>query len=339
MTGFAKPAQAEAFLEVLSEALLKGELRSESALPSQPSFPIVLVVGAPRSGTTLLTQWLADSGAFAVPSNLLARFYRAPYLGGLIQRLLTDPSLGYRDELATGVDLVGGYRSTVGKTSGILAPHEFSYFWRQFFPVGPCEQLTEEDWQASDRGGFKRALAALEAGLAKPVAMKGLILQYNIRQLASLLPTSIFVHTIRDEVATVDSLLNARRTVSSEQDWFAVQPPGSELLLGESPLLQVSGQVAWTNDWIEAELSALPANRTVSVQHEEFCRDQTGLWDAIASRADDLGYDIGSLPESQQFSVSMRDPDNHDEFVSALDRVRSSFRTRPILPGQPDAGA
>ena len=114
MMQFRKPEAAEAFLPVLSRALRVGELRCEQDLPASPSRPIVFVLGAPRSGTTLLTQWLAASGHFGVPSNLLARFYEAPYIGGLVQRLLTDPDLSYRDELATGGDSSGGYGSVVG---------------------------------------------------------------------------------------------------------------------------------------------------------------------------------------------------------------------------------
>ena len=41
------------------------------------SATVVLVVGGPRSGSTVMMQWLASSGVFAYPSNLLSRFYRA----------------------------------------------------------------------------------------------------------------------------------------------------------------------------------------------------------------------------------------------------------------------
>ena len=38
-------------------------------------FPLVLILGPLRSGTTLFMQWLASTGLFAYPSNFLSRFY------------------------------------------------------------------------------------------------------------------------------------------------------------------------------------------------------------------------------------------------------------------------
>jgi hypothetical protein len=293
---------------------------------------MVLIVGAPRSGTTLLTQWFAESNAFAVPSNLLARFFRAPYLGGLIQRLLTDPQLAYLDELSTGTEVTGSYKSTIGKTSGILAPHEFSYFWRQYFPVGPCEHLSQESWANSDHVGFTAGLAALEAGLGRPLAMKGLILQYNITQLAALLPNAIFVHTRRDEVANVDSLVNARRTVSSESDWFSVRPPGSELVDDASPLEQVSAQVAWTNDWIVGEFAEIPERQRVTVDHEAFCSDQSYLWGALRDRMADLGHEIGAAPQPRNFEVSVRLPADAATYRATLEAMRELLRNGSRQP-------
>ena len=66
----------------------------------KPRLPLILVVGAPRSGTTLVTQWLAAMGGFAYPSNLLSRFFQAPYIGALLQQMLTDPAYQFRDEFS-----------------------------------------------------------------------------------------------------------------------------------------------------------------------------------------------------------------------------------------------
>ena len=94
-------------------------------------YPIVLVFGPLRSGTTLFMQWLANSGIVAYPTNLLSRFYHAPILGAKLQLLLTDPRYSFRKELGEFVQRVG-YLSENGKTDGTLAPNEFWYFWRRF---------------------------------------------------------------------------------------------------------------------------------------------------------------------------------------------------------------
>ena len=40
----------------------------------RPKYPVVMIVGGGRSGTTLLLQWLANTGFFAYPTNLLSGF-------------------------------------------------------------------------------------------------------------------------------------------------------------------------------------------------------------------------------------------------------------------------
>ena len=43
--------------------------------PSPDRRPIILILGCARSESTLLLQLLAESGAFAYPTNFLSRFY------------------------------------------------------------------------------------------------------------------------------------------------------------------------------------------------------------------------------------------------------------------------
>ena len=64
-----------------------------------PKYPVVLIVGCARSGSTLMMQWLARTGIFAYPTNLLSRFFGAPYIGALIQQLLTAPEFNFNNEI------------------------------------------------------------------------------------------------------------------------------------------------------------------------------------------------------------------------------------------------
>ena len=66
-----------------------------------PTMPPLFLVGNPRSGTSLFMQFLSLTKSFAVPSNLLSRFYYAPFLGAKIQELLTNPKYDFKNELTT----------------------------------------------------------------------------------------------------------------------------------------------------------------------------------------------------------------------------------------------
>lgn len=288
---FERKAEQEDILREINDLL--GSAERDAFAPSPPAKPLLFVVGAPRSGTTLMMQWLASSGEFAYPTNLLSRFYAAPYVGARIQQLLTDPSLDYRDELA---ELHAGgvaWTSDVGKTQGILQPHEFFYFWRRFFPVDQAQQLTDEQLAASDPHGFAAGWGSIERAFGKPVATKGILLQYDIRRLAEWLPTAIFIHTRRQPFFNVQSILWARERVLGSRDaWFSARPPEYEWLRNSDPYLQVAGQVEYTNRSIDAELAELAPERAVRVAYEDFCADPAAVWHRLRATLGALGHDL-----------------------------------------------
>ncbi len=178
-------------------ATLGGAEEARADLPSEPKYPTILIVGAPRSGTTLLMQWFASSGLVAYPSNFLSRFYNAPYLGARIQQLLTDPRFNYKDELSDIATYGLPFTSDVGKTKGALQPNEFWYFWRRFIPNRDPDWITAEQEALIDGPGFRRGIAHIQHAFDKPFATKGIILQYNLEALRRALGKVIFVHTRR----------------------------------------------------------------------------------------------------------------------------------------------
>ena len=125
-----------------------------------PKYPVIMIMGAGRCGSSLLLQWLANTGVFAYPTNILSRFYGAPYIGAKIQQILTE-----HDHNAEIFDLSKEdlFSSDQGKTKGALAPNEFWYFWRRYFPFAETNYLNEAEIANVDRKKFVSELAAIES--------------------------------------------------------------------------------------------------------------------------------------------------------------------------------
>ena len=84
--GYQRDDKAEHFLDRLNLNLTSIEpLKDE--LPDR-TWPLVFVLGLPRSGTTLLTQLLGHSLDVAVVNNLVARFWLAPVTGMRLSRII-----------------------------------------------------------------------------------------------------------------------------------------------------------------------------------------------------------------------------------------------------------
>lgn len=282
-TRFRRNQRLEDLLQELRSLLGPAE-QAVVARYSMPTYPVVLVMGLPRCGSTLMMQWLAASGRFAYPSNLLSRFYAAPYIGGRIQQLLTDPDFSFGNELfdlADGVD----YSSDLGKTRGALAPNEFWYLWRRFIPNTEPRKLREDEMTQVDGAGFAAQLAALEAVFGKPLAMKGLILALDMLLLDRLFEHVLFIHIKRHPLYNVQSLLEAReRYFGDRRGWYSIKPPEYSWLWAEDPIAQVAGQVAFTRAAMDADLAKIDASRRLEVSYETFCAAPAAVWQNIIER-------------------------------------------------------
>lgn len=315
-TGFRRQAQQEVMLQELNALLGRAEQEAFGGDALAPAKPLVFIVGAPRSGTTLMLQWLAASGQFAYPTNLLSRFFGAPYIGARIQQLLTDQNIDYRDELvelhaASQLD----WHSEVGKTRGVLQPHEFFYFWRRFFPIDQAQKLTVEQLASSDPAGFAAGWGLIERAFQKPIAAKGILLQYDIARLAEWLPRSLFIHMRRDPFFNIQSLLQAREQVFGTRDvWFSVRPPEYEWLRHHDAYTQVAGQILFTNRSIEAELVELELHRGIPVAYESFCRDPGVVWCQLRDAFAQLGFSLDEYDGLEAFEstnvVSLSDAES-----------------------------
>jgi len=289
---FARNAALEELLTELNDLLSQAE-QSVVQRYQQPAMSPVIIVGCPRSGTTLLLQWLANSGQFTYPSNLISRFYRAPYIGARIQQMLTDPRFAFRKEMygiQTGWN--DNFQSDLGKTRGLLAPNEFWYFWRRFFPYREIQYLSEQELAAVDTKTFTSELAALEAIFKKPLALKGLIANWNLPFLAAVLEKAIFLYIKRHPFFTIQSLLRARlKFFGTLNEWYSLKPREFDDLKRLDPYHQVAGQVYYTNQAIQQGLRIIKSSRWIEVGYEYFCSNPQAVWRMLEDRFREHGYE------------------------------------------------
>jgi hypothetical protein len=289
-TEFCRNELLETLLNELNEDLQPAEsrlvARDQQMIGTQ--YPLILLMGPLRSGTTLFMQWLANTGLFAYPTNLLSRFYQAPIIGAKIQLLLTDPRYNFRDELGEFVQQAE-YNSENGKTKGVLAPNEFWYFWRRFLAEPGRDVWTDDELrQSMDTRTMLAELAGMLDVFQKPLAAKALLFNYNIPFLDSILEKVVFVQIKRDPVANVASVLEARkRQLGSESTWYSFKIPEYEQLEDLDPVTQAAGQVHFINRAVSKGLAKVADERKLIVEHEKFCANPASVF---ALLCDKLGY-------------------------------------------------
>jgi hypothetical protein len=326
---FRKNATLEQLLTELNDLLSACQEQVNQAY-TRPRFPVLLIMGVPRSGTTLFFQWLATSGRWGYPSNTVSRFYQAPYIGARVQQILFEHD--YMNEI-TNRQNADAYTSSHGKTKGATAPHEFWYFWRRFFTFDQDANVVSPEALAKvDVARLNTELATLEAALDKPLAMKAMLLNWNIPFLDAALEKVLFVHVKRDPLYVMQSIMEKRlEYFGAEERWYGFKPPEYRWLIEHDPITQVAGQVYYTQKAVDEGLAHVDEARKLVVGYEQFCQNPAVVWEMLQAKMAAQGYCIEGQyagPDSFATTNSARvSPARWNDFQKA-------FRTIQHMDGQ-----
>ncbi len=227
----------------------------------------IFIIGAPRSGTTILSQFIAATMEVGYVNNLMASFWRSPVFGALLsKKLITNREIGQS--------------SNFGQTNSVSDLHEFGGFWREALSYENMDQ------KASHNISWKNLTYKLEqisTVMGKPMLYKVFHLYWHLSEFHSLKPNSKWLWIERDIESNANSLLNLREVrTGSRNNWISAKPLVCSQFVNESAETQVVSQVIAINRWIESELSKINNASWLKVNYEQFTQNPTVEIEKIA---------------------------------------------------------
>lgn len=202
---------------------------------SIPDPELVLISYVPRSGSTLLSQLLAATGRFNYVSNFQARFWLAPYIGGMLERIVSP-----RDYQSIALT------SNYGLTTSSVSPSEFSYFWKHWLHLddSPTDTLTDTQWSQVDIEELRLQLRLIGSLHAGPLMFKKEWLGMNAGRFLQEFPTARVIHVRRNPCDVASSIHRARTEVYADVDhWWAGRPSNISELRELPWPEQIAGQI------------------------------------------------------------------------------------------------
>ena len=155
---YKKSATFEDVLNSLNKQLNKSQ--SELFKDNLEDQLTVHVIGAPRSGTTLLTQLALSNIEIGYINNYIATFWNAPLYGiHLSKKLLGE---NYQSNL----------KSDFGRTLSLQEPHEFGYFWKNQLQYTDHLQQTYNTAHNIPWNDLKTILYQMCNAYGKPILFK-----------------------------------------------------------------------------------------------------------------------------------------------------------------------
>jgi hypothetical protein len=222
-------------------------------VPQEPSAP-GFIVGAPRSGTTLLYQLLVSNYRFAYFTNLASFFYRSPvYFSKRFSLILKR----YRSQ---------AHQSRFGLVKGLSAPSEAGQVFRSWFDEG--------DFSDDRKERIGAALAAMEKLHQGPFLTKNLYNSFRLEKICEIFPRMVLIYMRRDPLYVCQSLLLSRIQEHGDIDtWFGIKPPDYPEITRKDPYEQVVCQVNSIEDHIEEAIQKYHITSVVRIRYEDLCKD------------------------------------------------------------------
>lgn len=233
--------------------------------------PVLFIVGAPRTGSTILFQCLTHYFDVTFPSHLTALFPLTPTFG----LWLSHQIYGNRPHHA--------FRSLHGFSlgDGLHGPNEWeTLFRKRIFP-----ELRQESLPQTKSNGLSYIDRILNYQHSKPMILKVPLAVLHIDTLARLIPSSKFIYVDRSPLDTARSIYRAKRREGkpAEVMWY-VQPARLLNARFETEADQIVAQIWEIGRIVKESFTKLDVSRTQSVSYENLCQspvseiERIGRW-------------------------------------------------------------
>jgi len=216
----------------------------------------IFIVGAPRTGSTLLLQLLLNRYHFCYISNIASFFHSCPStVTFLAQRILRE--YGNKD-----------LKSEYGYVSGLMAPSEAGPLMECWFG----RDLTRIDVSYRNIDLVKQSMSAISHIMGGPFLFKSMKLSLKVEDLAEIFPKALFANIKREPIYTAQSIiLTRRKLLNSDSEWWSYELPNMEEFMKLEPFEQVALQIKTIWDLIEAGKRQLGPWKFIEVTYDDLC--------------------------------------------------------------------
>ena len=236
-------------------------LISRMEIPERFNYPPIFIIGAPRTGSTIVYQVIINYFNFSYISNFSASFYHSLYVGMVLSHFFLGDSP------------LNQFESQYGMAKGLKGPNECGQFWYRWFPRDH-HFIASHEISREDLLGIRKTIFAISNNFRKSMIFKNLNTGQRLQVIKKILPESLFIFVKRDPVLTAQSILAGRQDFYGDKNsWFSVMPKNkSELEKLDYPE-QVVKQIYYIEKQILEDLKNFHSCQHIIIQYENFCQN------------------------------------------------------------------
>lgn len=269
----------------------------------------IFIIGAPRSGSTLLYQCMTSYFDLAYFNNFHHKNYLCPSFAELRKRSLKKASKI-------------NFSSHYGFTKGEFSPSESWDFWYRFFRKSPhYVNLNEIDQKDLQR--MKNALNSFMNLTQKNLLIKNLTCTARIEPIINTFPNSYWIISYRNILSNAYSIAKMRLELNNDLNkWESVQPRGYEKFIESSYEIQIIKQIELIYETIISDLHNV-RDRVSIIKYEDFCNNPNETLERLNVNLLSKGIEI---PEkSKKLPNDFTPNSNFDKSVDTFESIAKQF--------------
>jgi hypothetical protein len=270
-----------------------------------PSCQPVFMIGAPRTGSTILYQALTNYFDVLYIDNLACRWRKNLFFGFW----LSSKRFGRGPH--------GNFSARHGSTAdfGGHAPSECGGFWYRWLPTDR-HFISEDDITPTMVQEIRRELTAVINYFDRPLIVKNLNAGQRLRLIRKCFPEAKIIYIRRDRRFVVESIIRARRaTGTGANELWSIKPRDFQNLLRLPELDMVAAQVCAIERQIDEDLKLFPHEQVRTVFFDDFSPD---LVHDLGSFINACQRPSGSLPDFRGDAIASMPSDRLRQLEDAL---------------------
>lgn len=221
----------------------------------------IFIIGAPRTGSTILYQTLTNQLDVLYIDNLACRFHKNLFFGFWLSNLFFKQKAH------------NCFSSNHGATKGLRSPSECGEFWYRWLPRDR-HFIDHQDVTDKMVKEIREEITSVINKYDKPLVFKNLNAGQRLRLLQKCFPEAKFIFCKRNPFFTVQSILNAKRKVGlADNDFWSVMPKNVDELRKLSWPEQIVGQVYYLEKQITVDLTLFNKQNIIEVDYQHFTSD------------------------------------------------------------------